>query len=32
MEQSDKFWNPYLEGKLSLDEALNGMIRRVAAS
>lgn len=28
----NEFWNPYLDGKLSLDEALNGMIRRVAES
>jgi len=25
-----EYWNPYLDGKLSLDEALNGMVRRVA--
>ncbi|MCZ6747057.1 MAG: hypothetical protein O7C74_07565 [Acidobacteria bacterium] len=25
-----EFWNPYLDGKLSLDEALNGMIQRVS--
>lgn len=24
-----EFWNPYLDGKISLDEALNGMIQRV---
>jgi hypothetical protein len=26
----EEFWNPYLDGGLSLDEAINGMIRRVA--
>ena len=25
-----EYWSPYLDGKLSLDEALNGMVRRVA--
>ncbi len=26
----EEFWTPYLDGKLSLDEALNGMVRRVS--
>jgi hypothetical protein len=30
MPAIEEFWNPYLDGKFSLDEALNGMVRRVA--
>ncbi len=28
----EQYWSPYLDGGLSLDEAVNGMIRLVAES